>query len=175
MITRISLVPLCQLTKMLQLLTIFSPGYFIPVTHLFCNWKFVPLHLSHLFLSFPLCQPTVFCVFNSVSVHLFFYISCISEIIHICLFFVRHISFSTIPYSSFMSQMARLSPSFGWVIFHCMCMSHLSLFVSCWALTLLPCLGYCRWCCSEHRDVYIFSNEYFCFLWINAKEWKCWI
>ena len=125
MISRISLVTLCQHTKMLQLLTIFSPVYFIPATHLFWNWKFVLLHLSHLLLSFPLCQPTVFCVFNSVSVHSFFYISCISEIIQYLSFSVRLISFSIIPYSSFMAQMARLIPSYGWVIFHWICMSHL--------------------------------------------------
>ena len=36
------------------LLTTFPPiVHFIPVTHLLCNWKFVPLNLSHLFLSFP--------------------------------------------------------------------------------------------------------------------------
>ena len=36
------------------LLTTFPPTvHFIPITLLLCNWKFVPLNLSHLFLSFP--------------------------------------------------------------------------------------------------------------------------
>ena len=31
--------------------------HFIPLNHLFCNWKFVPLNLPHLFLSSPTPLP----------------------------------------------------------------------------------------------------------------------
>ena len=46
--------------------------HFIPLTHLFCKWKFVPLNLSQLFLfsSTPLPSGKGFflCIYNSVSV-----------------------------------------------------------------------------------------------------------
>ena len=50
--------------------------YFIPVTHLFCNWKFVPLSVPHLFLFFPhhLWQPPLLCIHNSASVLLYLFI-----------------------------------------------------------------------------------------------------
>ena len=56
--------------------------HFIPMTHLVCNWKLIPLNLSHLFFSlshfFPLCQPPVcplylgLCFCLVMFVHLFF-------------------------------------------------------------------------------------------------------
>ena len=56
--------------------------YFIPMTHLFCNWKFVPLNLPHLFLSsphlFPLWKPPVCSLYIwlcfVMSLHLFCYL-----------------------------------------------------------------------------------------------------
>ena len=38
---------------------------------------------------------------------------------------------------------------------------------------LLPCLGYCKQCCHEHRGACIFSNQIF--LQLYAWEWDCWI
>ena len=35
---------------------------------------------------------------------------------------------------------------------------YLNLFICCWTLSLLPCLGYCKQCFYEHWSLYIFSN-----------------
>ena len=48
-----NLVTICHYTKILHIYWLHSTLYFIPVTHLFCSWKFVPLNLPHLLLSFP--------------------------------------------------------------------------------------------------------------------------
>ena len=39
-----------------------------------------------------------------------------------------------------------------------------------WTFRLLPRLGYCKQCCSEHWGACIFLE---CFLWIYAQEWDC--
>ena len=50
MITTISLVTICHQTKILHYYD-YVPHtvHFIPMTHLFCNWKDVPFNLPHLF------------------------------------------------------------------------------------------------------------------------------
>ena len=42
-----------------------------------------------------------------------------------------------------------------------------------WTLRLLPCLSYCKQCCSEHWGACTFWN--YVFLQISAQEWDCWI
>ena len=74
---------------------------FIPMTHLFCNWKLVPLKSPSpiSFLSPPLPLVTtclVLCIYNSVSVMFVFKISHISEIIQY-FSFLADISQSLIP------------------------------------------------------------------------------
>ena len=61
----------------------------------------------------------------------------------------------------------------GWVIPYCICVPHLlSPFICQWTFRLLSCSGYCKLCCSEHR-------EYMCLfsLWfaqgIYAQWWGC--
>ena len=51
-INMISLVTICHHTKILHYFWLYIPHtvHFIPMTHLLCNWKFVPLNLCHLFL-----------------------------------------------------------------------------------------------------------------------------
>ena len=46
--------------------------HLIPMTHLFCKWKFVSLYLPHLFLSSPTPSLVTICLF-SVSVTLFLF------------------------------------------------------------------------------------------------------
>ena len=46
-------------------------------------------------------------------------------------------------------------------------------FIFRWTFRFLPCLGYCKQCCSEHWDACICSN--YGFLWIYAQEWDSWI
>ena len=31
-------------------------------------------------------------------------------------------------------------------------------FIYCWTSRLLPCLGYCNWCCNEYRRTWVFLN-----------------
>ena len=48
----------------------------------------------------------------------------------------------------------------GWVIFHCMNIPHLLYpFICWWTFRLLPCLGYCKWCCCEHWGKCIFKLD----------------
>ena len=46
----------------------------------------------------------------------------------------------------------------GWVIFHCIQVPHLYPFLCQWTFRLLPCLGYCKQCCSEHWGTCILSD-----------------
>ena len=57
----------------------------------------------------------------------------------------------------------------GWVIFHCIYVPHLYPFLCRWTFRLLPCLGYCKQCCSEHQGTCILLNH--CFLQIYTQEW----
>ena len=51
----VNLVMISHRTKILIVIEYISHTvHFIPLTHFFYNWKFVPLNLSHLFLSSPL-------------------------------------------------------------------------------------------------------------------------
>lgn len=43
-----------------------------------------------------------------------------------------------------------------------------------WTLRLLPHLGYCTYCYSEHKDTYIFSNLCFEFLLTNSQKVELW-
>ena len=56
-------------------------AHFIPVTHLFCNWKFVPPNLPHLFLPSPMPLPSgnhlfVLCTYNCFCFAIFVYLVC---------------------------------------------------------------------------------------------------
>ena len=78
-----------------QLLTIFPTLYISYLWHLFCNGKFVPLNLPHIFLSSPhpasLWQPPVLSIYNSVSVmfvNLFWFLDSICKWNHIVFVFL---------------------------------------------------------------------------------------
>ena len=59
--------------------------------------------------------------------------------------------------------MASFHSLYDWVIFHYMCVPFLlCLFLCQWTLRLLPYLGYCKQCNSEHWDTFIFF-VLFCF------------
>ena len=57
MITTVSLVIICHCPKISHNYWLYSLHCFIPMTHLFCNWEFVPPNLPHLFLSSPYPPP----------------------------------------------------------------------------------------------------------------------
>ena len=58
---------------------------------------------------------------------------------------------------------------YGWVILHCIYVSHLLYpFLRWWAFRLLPCPAYCKYCCSEHWGACIFSN--YGFLQVYARS-----
>ena len=40
--------------------------------------------------------------------------------------------------------------SYGWVIFLCISGPHVYLLLCWWTFSLLPCLGYCKYCCNLH-------------------------
>ena len=97
MMTTESLVTICHHTKILHNYWLYSHTvHFIPVTHLFCNWKFVPLNLTHLLLSSP--HPSskhlfVLCIYNSFFVLLCLFICSVFYIPHICEI-IQYLSFS---------------------------------------------------------------------------------
>ena len=51
--------------------------------------------------------------------------------------------------------------------------SSLPIFICWWTFWLLPCLRYCKECCSEHWGRCVFSI--YAFLQICTQEWTCWI
>ena len=68
--------------------------HFIPLTHLFCKWKFVPLNLFHLFhapaLPLPPQQPLlVFCIYDSPC--------CVCSLFGILCYFYLFIYFMAVP------------------------------------------------------------------------------
>ena len=51
-----------------------------------------------------------------------------------------------------------------WVVFILCVYKHIHLlypFISRWTIRLFPCLGYCKFCCYEHRGAWIFSRYSF--------------
>ena len=49
-----------------------------------------------------------------------------------------------------------------WVVFILCVYKHIHLlypFISRWTIRLFPCLGYCKFCCYEHRGAWIFSRS----------------
>ena len=73
MIMIINLVMICHHTKILTIIEYVNHAeHFTPLTHLFCNWKFVHLNLPHPFLFSPTPFPSgnhqfVLCIYDSVS------------------------------------------------------------------------------------------------------------
>ena len=60
----------------------------------------------------------------------------------------------------------------GWVVFHWMYVPHHFYPLLCqWTFRLLPCLGYCKQCCSKHWDTCIPMDHLF--LWTCSQEWDC--
>ena len=68
-------------------------------------------------------------------------------------------------------QMVLFHSFHGWVIFDCIYYIFFYPFPCWWTFRLLPCLGYCKECCSEHWGAGSFSN--YGFPWIYAQEWDC--
>lgn len=52
---------------------------------------------------------------------------------------------------------------YSWGIFHCICVPLLYLFISGWRFSLLPPLGFCQQCSSEHLHACANSSYGFCF------------
>ena len=145
--------------------------HFIPMTHLFYNWKFVPLNLPHLFHSSPhtppLWQPPVCSLYLWVCfcfvtfVHLFCFLDSVYKWNHTVFVFLWLISLNIIPSRSI--DVVANGKDFilfcGWVIFHCVHTPHLLYpFLYRWTLRLLLYLGYYKLCCNEHRGADIFLS-----------------
>ena len=129
--------------------------HFISMTHLFCNWKFVPLNFPLLFLSSPhsppLWQPPVCSLYLWVSfcfvmfVHLFCFLDSTYKWSHTVFGFLWLISLSIIPSMSiypFCHKWQYFILSL-WLIY--IYISHLLYpFVYWWAHRLFPYLAYCK-------------------------------
>ena len=150
--------------------------YFIPRTHLFCDWMFLPYNFPHLFSFLFLPLPLGNHLFFSVSISVLclficfvFQISHISEMIQYLSFSVWFISLGKIdPLGlSMLSQMARFHYFCAWVIFHCLYIPYLLYpFICLGALSIPPYLGYWKWCCNKKRGaekfpitVFLFSSD----------------
>ena len=61
-----------------------------------------------------------------------------------------------------------------WVVLHLINVPHLlHPFICQWTFKLLPCFGYCGYCCYDHWDACIFLN--YSFVQVKSQEWNCWI
>ena len=93
---------------------------FIPMTYLFCDWKFVSLNPLHLFRpSWSLFPINLFSVFVGTSA-LFWFLDSLYKWNHMAFVFVLLISLRTI-LSRFIYVVThgKISFFYGWVIFHC--------------------------------------------------------
>ena len=62
----------------------------------------------------------------------------------------------------------------GWVIFHGVYVPQLAHpFVCWWVSRLLPCPGYYKQCCDEHRGAHVSFRSGF--LGVYAQKWDCWV
>ena len=69
---------------------------------------------------------------------------------------------------SMLSQMPRFH-SFLWLIFH-ICICYIFIHSSIMDTWVASVFGDCRYCCSEQRGTYIFSNQCFHFLWVIPRN-----
>ena len=84
------------------------------------------------------------------------YVICLSDLLHL-------VWESLVP--SLLLQMTLFCSFYGLVVFHCVYIPQfLNPFICWWTFRLFPCLGYCDYCCSEHRGASIFLNKCFFFL-----------
>jgi len=101
---------------------ILNTVHFIPMTHLFCNWKFVLLISFTCFFPLLTChwQPSVFSIYDFyfvLLVHLFCFLDCTYKWNHIVFFwlFVQHSTSRSIHVVTY----GNISFFFhGWVVFH---------------------------------------------------------
>ena len=101
---RLSLVTICRQRYYIIIDYIPHTVHFIPVTHLLCSWKFVPLNRPHPFLSSPHPSLATTCLF-SVSITLFLFCYVYSFVLF---FWIPHIS-EIIQYLSFSVWLFSLS------------------------------------------------------------------
>ena len=74
-------------------------------------------------------------------------------------------------------QMALFHSFNGWVIFHCIYVPHLlHLFLCQWTLSLRPCPGYYKQCCSEHWGTHVPKGKcsWLSFIYHNFNQ-ESWI
>ena len=147
------------------------PTPYITHWHLFCNWRFMPLDLHHLFLSahpLPLLlwQPPVLCIMTLLllcCVHVFCFSDSTCKWNYIVFVFsVWLISLSIITFR-FIHVITSGNISFVCVYVYICVYIYIyiyiyNIFIYQWAFGLLPYLGCCKYCRSEQRGVYIFLS-----------------
>ena len=150
------------------------------MTHLFYNWKFVPLNLSPISLILQPSTPLGTTCSFSVSMNLFLFcyfcsfVFLASTYMWNCAVFVllweRQINLAWYPLGPSMSQMARFY-SFLWlnnIPLYINTPHLLYPFICWWAFNLLPYLGYCKYAAVNIRVHVIFSKQCFTFLQMNT-------
>ena len=129
----LSLVVICHHTKSYIIIEYNPPTvHFTSVTHLFCNWKFVPYNLPHLF-SLPSIPHSsgnhlfVLSIYDCFCLILFTHMFCFSDFMckwnHI-VFIFRLISLNIISSRSNYVVITGKMLLFLWLIFHCMYIRH---------------------------------------------------
>ena len=110
------------------------------------------------YLTSPHWYPLVYSIFMQVSLCsvIFTFLLYFSDytdkfkIWNICLsltYFTKH---NTLHFHPCCCKLQNLILFYGWVIFHCIGIPHLCLFICWWIIRLLPYLGYYKSCCYEH-------------------------
>ena len=129
--------------------------HFLPVTHLFCNWNFIPLSLSHMFFSSPhspsplatACLFSVYVILYLFYLHLFwlFILDFTYKWSHNICLSVWLISLSIIPFTSIHVISNGKISFFLWLSnYSIVYIPHLYPLIYWWALGFLPYLGCCK-------------------------------
>ena len=121
------LVTICHHTKILHNYLLCSPHCtFIHMTHLFYNWKFLPLNLHHLFLPSPTLSGNylfVFCLYDCfylvMSVSFVFNDSLISESYKWSIYSSLSDLFHKIYYPLSLSMFLQMARFYSFLIAHC--------------------------------------------------------
>ena len=137
--------------------------YYIPMSYLLYNWKFVAFGLLHTFQPLPLAAISFFSVsVTSVPSFCFWFFfpestykwgHTVRVYVFLCL-----TSLSIMPSSIHVVTNGRISFFYYWIIFNCI---HATFKKKSLDDLLFPCLGNCKKCCIEHWSVDIFQNSDF--------------
>ena len=132
-----------------------------------CQSYFTPLIPSIRVCSLCLCL--YFCFANKFICIIFLYYKHKGyHLIFIFLILTYFTLYDSLLVHSCLCKRHNFIPFYSWVIFHCIYVPYfLYAFLCWWTFSLLPCPGYCKWCCSEHWGyIYLFFLFFSFYLFI---------